>query len=243
MQLFSKLFKFILCSTMCLASLTGDALADDAKVSDRLIRQQRIVSDFDKINIYGNAVVHYTSSREGEYALEVETQEHLLKHITSEVEDGALTIKIRSKISNLEDVIIFVKAPLLEEVNLKGSVEFDSVDSRLRADNLAIKAYGSSDLSLELDVDELNAHFVGANTAIFKGRAKEQVISIDGSSSFDASKLLGDMAEVSIDGSGKCDINASESIDISIRGSGSVRYRGSPNVEKQIYGYGNITSV
>jgi len=49
--------------------------------------------------------------------------------------------------------------------------------------------------------------------------------------------------QISIEGSGDCEVNVTETLDASIKGSGSIYYRGSPGITTNIKGSGTLISL
>lgn len=242
-QFFRTTFKLLLIAPLLFVAYSAENVAVADPSADKIINQQRIVQDFDKVNIYGRAIVNYIASRENEYGLEVETKSHLLKHVESDSESGQLNIYVKHNSDSKEDVVINISAPTLEKISLNGELMFLVQNGRLRADNLEIKTTGNSSVSMEIDVDELSLKMNGTGNVTLSGRAKDQSISIDGDASFKGAKLLGDLAEVVLLGNALCDLNISDSMDVSIKGIGMVTYVGSPTVEKSILGAGQVTQV
>jgi len=224
------------------AANTG-LVAVPEKITDKIISQQRIVQDFEQVSIYGKATVYYMASRDNEFRLEIETASHLLKHVESNVDSGELTIKIKHNSEKKEDIIIYIHAPTLSKITLNGDVFLKTQEGRLRADNFEIKSAGNSLVSMELDVDDFQAHIIGSSNFTLQGRAKEQAITVEGDGVFKGDKLLGDVAEINIYGNGNCNVNVSDSLDVSIKGMGVVSYLGSPTVERDIVGFGLVNAL
>ena len=68
-------------------------------------------------------------------------------------------------------------------------------------------------------------------------------MSIAGSGDVDLADFEVDDCEVSIAGSGDCEVNVSGSLQVSIAGSGDVKYKGDPDkVKSSIAGSGDVRS-
>lgn len=240
--LFNNKFKTLLLVSLLTIGVSASASSFEHS-ADKIINQQRIVQDFDKVNIYGRAIVNYSASRDNEYGLEVETKSHMLKHVVSTVDSNELNIYVKNNPTNKEDIVINISAPTLEKVSLNGEIMFLVQHGRLRADSLELKTTGNSSVSMEVDVDELQVKMNGAGNVTLSGRAKDQSINIDGNAIFKGAHLLGELAEVELHGNTSCDLNISDSMDVSIKGIGNVTYIGSPTVEKEILGSGQISQV
>jgi hypothetical protein len=76
------------------------------------------------------------------------------------------------------------------------------------------------------------------------GKGTDLEINISGSGSVDAESLEAENCVAKISGSGKCEVNASKSIDARISGSGSVYYKGDPvKVNSHSSGSGKVKKM
>ena len=232
---------FFLCTSIAYAT-ESDQIKAKQQLKD-VISQQRIIENFNKINIHGRAQVEYIATRENEHKLEIDAPRNLLRYVKSEIDLDQLNIKIDHSGITKVQVLIRIFAPEIDAISLNGEIDFRTNDSRLRGEVLDIESLGTVNITADLDVHDLQARLKGFGKINLSGRANVQTISAQGNLNIQADKLSGEVGELELLGDGNCSLNLSESLDIIIKGAGSVTYIGSPSVENQIIGAGAINKI
>jgi hypothetical protein len=90
------------------------------------------------------------------------------------------------------------------------------------------------------DGDLVDARLTGSGKIILDGDALQADYSLSSSGKIDALDLIVLTAEVSITGSGKVYVYATDALDVTITSSGDVLYRGNPSITSRITGSGSI---
>ncbi len=139
-----------------------------------------------------------------------------------------------------KDLIITAQIKELEAIYIDGSAKVVGQNTFTNIDDLDIEIDGSGDIELNVEqMDKLRAEIDGSGTIQLEGSAVESVNKIDGSGKFYLRNLMSLDASIKINGSGKAELNASESVNIEIDGSGDVCYVGSPELTITIDGSGS----
>ena len=139
--------------------------------------------------------------------------------ITTEVDDGTLTIAREHRFHGSVSPKIAIVVPRLEVLDMTaGTVSIAGLDG------------GPFRLQLQ-----------GAGDVTASGRVDSAKLEIDGSGRLRFGALEAADLDLEVKGSGKAEIRATESLTVEIKGSGDVVYSGSPkHVEREIHGAGTI---
>ena len=197
--------------------------------------------------------------------LVISADDNLLDAVETNVEDGILTRRFRSKFNvRIRTHLRFtltVKA--LEEIAITGSG--DTHAETLDCPRLAVRLSGSGDVDLdalrsrrvelrlsgsgdvrvaELDAEDVETRLSGSGNVELRGKAGEQTLRISGSGNYSAERLGSRNARVSITGSGDGRVNVTDALEVSISGSGDLRYSGDPRVSTHhLSGSGSLDRI
>ena len=162
------------------------------------------LKDFDGIRINGNADVLYTQGENWEVT--VRTQENVIAELDFHVDGGVLVLQAKDRRTiRAEEYSVTVQAPVLKEIEVNGSSDFD------------IPAGMTSDGDLRVQVN-------GAGDMTFKRIACQDLrIEINGASDITASDIDVKYLKVQINGAGDCDLtgNAGEA-SYEVNGAGDI---------------------
>lgn len=207
-----------------------------------IVKEQRGVSDFNKISLEGHGTIMLEQGEEE--SIEVEAGENLMEYILTEVRGDELKISYRNTPSGLRSFSVkyYITVKELEKIEVLGSGKVDS--STITSGEIELLIDGSGNMSMSLDTKKLLAIIEGSGKYELVGSAEQQEVNISGSGKFLGKELEGNKGRVDIDGSGKVEINTSETLDVSIGGSGSVYYLGDPTMSTvDISGTGKIEKL
>lgn len=200
---------------LMLVLLSGCRLAG-VKGNGDIETETRQITNFTTIEAHGAYEVTWTSGPPG---VQITTDSNLLKHIGTEVSSNKLRIDWEKQLRPTRRITVRISSPSLSGAELNGAV-------RLNAANM-----GGPDFFLEAN---------GATRVELRGRLNGLTASMNGASRLDAEGLQTRVAELSINGAGRADVNASELVRVAVSGAGRVTYSGSPKVEKEISGAGRV---
>lgn len=211
--------------------------------SGDLITETRNVSNFDRVDLSGSGELIIIQS--GEESLTVETDDNLMKFVTTEVRGGTLHLGFdddRASTISITRLTFTLHVDDLKGLNISGSgnVEAESIET----DSLDVSVSGSGDVQIDsLMADTVEARISGSGEVGLAGEAARQEIDISGSGKYRAQDLRSETLRVEIGGSGNATVWVTESLDAHISGSGSVNYYGSPTINSSESGSGTITSM
>jgi len=200
--------------------------------------ESRTLSNFSKVKSEGSFEVYI--AQDSVQSVTVEAESNLLPYIETDVSGSTLLIRIREhrNIDNHEPIKIYIKSPLVDDINLSGSGSIDC-DSMITSD-LDIHLSGSGDMNLIAVSNKIDATISGSGKIKMSGTASETDFNIDGSGNINAYDLLQDTCFADISGSGNMYVNVSDFLDVKISGSGNVHYIGNPIVNTSITGSGTV---
>lgn len=211
-----------------------------------IVTIERSVGDYDEVAMAGWFDVELVSGSEGEITLKGES--NLLEHITTEVKNGKLVIKVEKGMnlrpSNWKNGIhVTVPVESINGASLSGSGDLVG-KTTIRADRFSTAMSGSGDVTLTIEADELDASLSGSGDINLSGRATDFTVSVSGSGDIKAFDLEADFVKATVSGSADIKVTANQSLEARVSGSGDIQYRGNPKkVNSKSSGSGDITKV
>ena len=186
----------------------GDGEKKTVKCTGEVIEKDMQLSGFDSIEVLGSADIDFTQA--SDFSVIVKANEEVFDYIDFEVENGTLVLKTKDNVTILaKDYDIYVKAPVLKEMDVKGAADFDidgyESDSKMVIDvkgagdvtlnnikvpELSIEVKGAGDIDIDdLDAGSLTIDVEGAGDARVSGRADEASFKVSGAGSINARGL------------------------------------------------------
>ena len=173
----------------------------------------------------------------------------MLAKVTTEVKNN--TLKVDTKNGGWfccwghgrEDIKVNITVKDLKSIVIDGSADLAG-KGKFVCDTLELSISGSGDINLEIEAKTLETAIAGSGDIVLSGKAQVYKADIAGSGDIKAFNLIADKCEVSIAGSGDCQVNASQELEISIAGSGDVSYKGNPSkVSNSVSGSGEVRKL
>lgn len=183
--------------------------------------ETRSLSTFRSMEVDGAYTVRIVCQKDQSIAISAD--DNLLPLILTEVQDGILRVTSKKSICASAPMTLTITVKSLDLIRSSGANEFQV--QNLKGESLEVELSGSSSMTLDGKVDELNAK-------------------IDGASGLVAGQLKAKEVSVAISGAGSAEVHASKRLQGDITGVGSIRYAGQPGeVVRNITGWGDITPV
>ncbi len=173
----------------------------------------------------------------------VETDQNLLGHIKTSVQDGKLVVESDGNLLPSKRITLYITSPNYSSIEANGSADIRST-TPITAPELKLALNGSGSYTLGLNVNHLTSEIEGAGTITLSGTAREHSIEIDGSGNLLTDQLAVDTASIEISGSGDASMNVASRLEAAISGSGRVRYRGPvTDIHTDISGSGSVSRL
>ncbi len=173
-------------------------------------------------------------------SVKIEAQKNIIDNIEREVTNKVWKIKFDKSVRNYEDVKIWITIPHLNQVAVSGSGDIQGENTFSNLNELELAISGSGSIELDAESKSVNVSISGSGDMELGGTTGKQNVSISGSGDVDAYGLSSKTCQVSIAGSGDCQLTVTENLTVSLVGSGDVYYKGNPSVHSKIVGSGDV---
>jgi hypothetical protein len=209
--------------------------------------QVRNTGDFNKLHFDGAYTVFVEQGQT--CSVKIEAEPKLLAKVTTEVKNNNLKVDTKNGGwfccwgHGREDIKVYITVKDLKSIVIDGSADLAG-KGKFVCDTLELSISGSGDINLELETKVLETAISGSGDVKLTGKAQSFSAAIAGSGDIKAFDLISEKCEVSIAGSGDCQVNAVQELEVSIAGSGEVAYKGNPaKVNNSVSGSGEVTKA
>ena len=213
--------------------------------SGHVVTETRSVSDFNKLLFlgYGDVIIAQRTSE----SLTIETDDDIMPHIITEVNNGTLAITFDStdwKHAKMpsKGITYNLGVKSLESIKVMGAGSVRCPG--LHVESLALDMSGAGTIDIkDLQAESVATTFPGAGHIEMAGRVTRQTITSSGLGSYGAGGLESQNAMIHINGAGGATVWATNNLQVLITGIGSVSYYGNPSVSKTVSGLGRVKSL
>ena len=208
--------------------------------SGKVITQTRDVTNFDRVILSGIGDVVVTQGDRD--SLEIEAEDNVIPHITSEVKNGTLEIGFNRKtIIPTKSIRFNLTMRNIHGLETKGVSNVRSEKISTDALDLGISGTGNIDIQ-NLTANSTTVNVSGAGNLTADGKVSSQTITLSGAGNYDGEDLESETAEITITGLGKVVVWVTQNLKVTISGTGGVDYYGNPQVSQQISGLGRLNN-
>lgn len=212
--------------------------------------EKRTLPAFSEISLRTRANVHL--SQGNDQSVELKGDESRLENIITEVKDGELIIRNKTKsffidmITNWKKnpVEIYVTIPQIDGLTLEGPGSIFAND-RINAGILNLTISGAGDIRISnLKAEKVSVFISGTGNLYLTGQqtASEFNSVISGLGHINAFDFEANDVNVRISGMGNCCVTANKKLVARISGLGDIHFHGNPEVDSGISGLGGITA-
>ena len=207
------------------------------------VKEARDVNGFRRVVLAGVGVLRVKQG--GAEALTVEAPADVIELVTSEVEDGTLTLGMRRGAwpkglrRDGRTIRFDLTVTEIEGITLAGAG--DVLSDGISTDELSLTVSGAGSLRMDgLTAVSLIVVLSGAGDCEISGEVESQEIKIAGAGSCRARSLKSKAAKVLVSGTGSVEVSVDDTLDAQVTGTGSVRYHGEPTVFQRVTGVGSV---
>ena len=208
--------------------------------SGNYITQDRTIGAFTGVENDGDFEV--ILEQKATHSLSINAEDNILSEIETVVVNGILKIYFRRNNVSVRhgQILVTVGAPMLKNLYMHGSGVIKS-DAIWKAENLQLSVSGSGSILLESLVEnQAVATISGSGSIVMDGSAQYGNFNISGSGKISGFNYNTKEADITISGSGNCEVQVANKLMAFISGSGSVFYKGNPQVNSSISGSGKV---
>ncbi|MEN0048069.1 MAG: head GIN domain-containing protein [Bacteroidota bacterium] len=225
----------------CETELFGGCTSGDGTIETRVV-------DLDEIDAFGLSMAATLTIKEGSEGqrIEIRSYPNVIDKLIedSRVRNGKWNIGINGCVRGIgrDELEIFATVASLREVTISGSGDVFTDGVFENVEDLELKISGSGDMQLALgqNVRKITSKTSGSGDYKLSGAAEILDVTISGSGEMKAFDLEALKCDISVSGSGDCEVAVVDELDVRISGSGDVCYRGNPSVNTNINGSGNV---
>jgi hypothetical protein len=233
---------FYLLLLIFLSSCDKDHMFDCLKSSGHTVYEIRDVSDFNRIDVYNNPEVIIT--QDSVNSITVEAGEHIVSGITTEINNGVLTIRNENKCnwmrSYSKTIAVNVHVKKLDFIHHHGSSTISSTN-QLQNVTFDFNVWNSGDINLLVHADSIYSRQHLAVGDITLNGETDYLYIFNKSNAFTYEKnLTAQNSFVVMKGTGDCHVNISQTMNVEIHDSGNIYYSGSPQISSTITGSGKL---
>ncbi|GAB3538784.1 head GIN domain-containing protein [Spirosoma fluminis] len=198
-----------------------------------IVKQQRTVGSFDKLNVRVGMRVRIVTGDAGTADLEGES--NILEHVVTEVKNGELTVMLAQNKSynQTKGVTVTIHVPKLDRILVSTGCTVES-ELPIKSNNLTATVETGSRLTAPIAAKTLKLIVRDGSRASLQGKTTEADIQMSGAGNLDASKLTVARADIRLDGASRADIHVTETLTAEADGVSTVNYTGNPTVKSQI---------
>ena len=215
----NKMKSLIILPIVLILTMISSCTKDPISGSGELKSELRNVANFTKVNSEGVFEVLITQGTT--QSVEIIGDDNILPEVKTTVVGNELRLYLDDD-HNYKDITLKVNiiVPSITSIENSGigNISISGVDT---TDNFNVYNSGTGDISIE-------------------GTAKSLTLENEGTGKFKGFLFAVDDCNITIVGSGDCEINAATTLNVRIEGSGDVHYIGSPTIEADISGSGKI---
>lgn len=200
------------------------------QLSGSAATETRELGSFSRIKVGGAYNIKLVKGTKAGISLTGDSE--VLKHISTDVSDGTLQIKLDGNIrGNNGDIDLVITYDKLNSIRLSGANEL-TADHVIVTDKLDLDIAGASKATLEVQADAVSTEVHGAGDISLKGKTKSYVAEVHGAGEIEAYELQAERVKVQLSGAGHANVYASQDLDARVSGAGQISYKGKPANKK-----------
>ena len=214
-------------------------------VANDYVTERREVCGFNRVLLRVYNIMNSVQITQGEReCLTIEGEADLLSKITTVVRGGALLIEFDG---SWMDKLGFSLSTSLTRPTVRYHLTVKDLDcldltglvharaAQLRPGNLDLKLTGAGELVVgSLTAQSLTVDLQGVGRIELAGQVSEQRVTVQGPGHYKAVDLRSQRAQVFVNGIGRADVWATDSLAMKVRGMGHVGVRGAPKIRQDI---------
>ena len=236
--------KLVLSGLAALFLLSGCVVLnrDFVRGSGRVTSEDRLVSDFQEVQISGSGEAVFVQGEEE--GITIEMEDNLLPFMKTEVVGGKLIIGFERETSYMptRPIKFEIRVKDLTQVDLSGAVNVKM--ESLSTTDLCLNMSGAGEIIIDqLTADNLDGKMSGATKMSLAGKVAEQKLDMSGSSTYDAEGLESNLAVLTASGSSKVKVWVHDDLTLKLSGSSDVTYYGTPKVSQETSGATDINAM
>lgn len=220
---------FILTGTMAFMFYFGHFSFSKMKSingSGNVVERSFAFSGFKAIDIKSNLIVKLEN---GPYAITLRCDDNLLDLVQMEQHGEVLKIwnKKGQAFAPSRPIELVIRMPEMNGIQTFGQTTIISTTA-FAGDQLDIKMDGASEMTLDVEYEQVGIELNGAGKLELKGKAKTLNLNGTGAVEFIGESMFCDQVKVVLTGASSASVNAQSDLDAKANGASTIRYSGNP---------------
>jgi CubicO group peptidase (beta-lactamase class C family) len=177
--------------------------------------------------------------------LTVEAEDNLLPYLETQVTNGGLTIRSKSRVDLLPSQPVRYTLTVKNLQSIANSSSGNILVPKITGQNISINLSSSGNITVEgVKADMLKVQSSSSgDIAIHAGQAGRQEISLFSSGKYQAADVKSQSTQIEISSSGEANIWVSDQLDANISSSGNVNTYGSPRITQHLSSSGKVIQM
>lgn len=233
--------KIIIAAAVALLfSSCGNGIFNGIKGTGNVQKEMRSVSGkFTKISV--SRGIEVIVEQGNDVFIEVETDQNLLKHIITKVENGTLVVTSDENIYSADAETVHVKLPIIDglETTSGSNIKCKSI---LKGTNIAIKSSSGSEIEAALEYDTISSESTSGSSINLSGKALKSTSQSSSGSTIDATGLLANEVVAEATSGSSTEVHPLVSLKGKASSSASINYDSNPKtVSKEETSGGSVS--
>lgn len=186
-----------------------------------------ITQPFTKISV--SRGIEVILEQDPTFFVEVESDENLLKHIKTTVENGTLVVTSDQNIDDSDARIVRIKMPTIESLETTSGSSLKTKNI-IRGINLSAKSSSGSDLTATVEYEKVHAESTSGSDLTLSGKALQLESASSSGSQINADKLLANDVLAQATSGSSTDVHALVKIDGKASSGASIGFEGNPKI-------------
>lgn len=203
------------------------------------ISSTRPLDSFATVRIQGDFEVFLTQG--DTYQLEIKAAANLIGNLSSDIQQGQLTIQNKRCVHHTGRLYLFLQAPHLEAVRLEGSTYLNT--EQWEEDALSLHIQDNSAADMALAVEELDTFLGNEANLCIRGSAQSHYASLNGDGMLHAGAFVTTSTRLGLNGTGTATVLATDYLEATLAGGGTAFYNGNPEVKARVAGDSRLLEV
>lgn len=184
------------------------------------------------------------------FSVSARADDELISKLVVEVRDEKLIIRfpVKSLFETIRyrgELVVTISMPVIKELNVAGPGSITG-DGPVSSPYLQCYVSGTGSMLLDnLSAEKITAGLYGSGNLRLAGESlvSELKVVVSGSGKVNSTGLKTSSANITVSGSGSCEVLAQDKLTCRIAGSGRILYAGNPEVSSTIVGSGTVTEI
>ena len=202
--------------------------------------KELFLNDFHSVKLNTSANVFVTQGNE--QSIRVDLDENLFQELDRDVFNGTWEIEFDRCVKNIHKFDVYITIPDIRKLTISGSGDIVG-ENVFIGDDLDLKITGSGQMDIAFEGEQIDADITGSGDMRLEGEIERLDFRVSGSGDLQAFKMISDISEIDIRGSGDAEITVNDLLIVRIDGSGDVFYKGDPELDIKINGSGDVIKV